>query len=74
MTERTPCGGIGEKLQILLKHKTIRTILNIQLSLSLRKPGTKSANEDVLNKTTSDMICFLVVCKTCQFKVDSTFM
>ena len=34
----------------------------------------ENANEIMKIMFNSDMICFLVVCKACQFKVDSTFM
>ena len=51
----------------------MRAIPGIQLSFSLpyRKPSNKSTNEDVLYKTTSDVMCFLFVCKAGQFRIDS---
>ena len=49
----------------------MRAIPGIQLSLPYRKPSNKSTNEDVLYKTTSDVMCFHFVCKAGQFKIDS---
>ena len=49
----------------------MRAIPGIQLSLRYRKPSNKSTNEDVLYKTTGDVMCFLFVCKAGQFRIDS---